>query len=93
MAQNAHNIDFLASNYINEQVENEDEALQGARDIIAEWINETIFVRKQLRRIYTKTALITTKVSKSKKRRNRHKNSHTILIGKKAYPKRRLTDY
>ncbi len=67
MAQNADNIDFLASNYINEQVENEDEALQGARDIIAEWINETIFVRKQLRRIYTKTALITTKVSKSKK--------------------------
>jgi uncharacterized protein len=27
---------------------NED-ALQGARDIIAEWINENIYVRKQLR--------------------------------------------
>jgi uncharacterized protein len=31
---------------------NEDVALQGARDIIAEWINENIYVRKQLRRLY-----------------------------------------
>jgi uncharacterized protein len=29
--------------------------LAGARDIIAEWINENIFVRKQLRRLYEKS--------------------------------------
>jgi hypothetical protein len=27
---------------------------RAARDIIAEWINENIFVRKQLRRLYVK---------------------------------------
>ena len=40
MAQNNDDIDFLASQYLNKSIINEDEALQGARDIIAEWINE-----------------------------------------------------
>ena len=40
MAQNNDDIDFIASRYLNEKVANEDEALQGARDIIAEWMNE-----------------------------------------------------
>ncbi|HLF50990.1 Tex family protein [Flavobacterium sp.] len=67
MAQNNGDIDFIASKYLNEKVINEDEALQGARDIIAEWINENIYVRKQLRRIYQRKATITTKVVKTKK--------------------------
>ncbi len=67
MAQNNDDVDFLASKYLNENVANEDAALQGARDIIAEWINENIFVRKQLRRLYQRKATITTKVVKSKK--------------------------
>lgn len=67
MAQNNDDIDFIASRYLNDNVKNEDEALQGARDIIAEWVNENIYVRKQLRRIYQRTALIETKVAKSKK--------------------------
>jgi uncharacterized protein len=54
MAQNKDDIDFLATKYLNDTVNNEDAALQGARDIIAEWINENIFVRKQLRRLYVK---------------------------------------
>jgi uncharacterized protein len=33
---------------LNENVINEEAALQGARDIVAEWINENIYVRKQL---------------------------------------------
>jgi uncharacterized protein len=67
MAQNNDDVDFIATQYLNKNVINEDEALQGARDIIAEWINENIYVRKQLRRIYQRKATITTKVSKSKK--------------------------
>ena len=67
MAQNNDDVDFLATKYLNENVANEEEALQGARDIIAEWINENIFVRKQLRRLYQRKATITTKVVKSKK--------------------------
>ena len=67
MAQNNDDVDFLSTKYLNDNVINEEAALQGARDIIAEWINENIFVRKQLRRLYQRKATIKTKVVKSKK--------------------------
>ncbi|WP_438964921.1 Tex family protein [Flavobacterium sp.] len=66
MAQNNDEIDFEASKYISKNVVNEDEALQGARDIIAEWINENIYVRKNLRRLFQRKATVTTKVVKKK---------------------------
>ena len=65
MAQNSDNIDFIASRYLNDKVKNEDEALQGARDIIAEWINENAYIRKTLRRIFGRKAAITAKVTKA----------------------------
>ena len=40
MAQNNDDVDFISTKYLNENVINEDTALQGARDIIAEIINE-----------------------------------------------------
>ncbi|MNJ99320.1 General stress protein 13 [compost metagenome] len=64
MAQNADDVDFIASKYLNDKVINEDDALQGARDIIAEWINENVYIRKSLRRIFGRKAAITTKVTK-----------------------------
>ena len=67
MAQNNEDIDFIASRYLNDKVVNEDEALQGARDIIAEWINENIYVRKVIRRLFMRNATIITKVVKTKK--------------------------
>ena len=67
MAQNNEDIDFISTQYINKSVVNEEEALQGARDIIAEWINENIYVRKQLRRLYQRKAIVSTKVIKTKK--------------------------
>ena len=67
MAQNNDDVDFIVTKYLNANVINEDAALQGARDIIAEWINENIYVRKQLRRLYERKATITTKVVKTKK--------------------------
>lgn len=66
MSQKSNDIDFIASQYINEKVKNEDEALQGVRDIIAEWINENIYIRKNLRRMFQRKAVITTKVAKGK---------------------------
>ncbi len=67
LAQNNDDVDFLSTKYLNDNVINEDAALQGARDIVAEWINENIYVRKQLRRLYERKATITTKVVKTKK--------------------------
>lgn len=66
MSQGNDDIDFISSKYLNKNVANEDEALQGARDIIAEWINENIAVRQSLRRLYNKKAVIETKVVKKK---------------------------
>ncbi|MEN9336913.1 MAG: hypothetical protein RLZZ500_1900 [Bacteroidota bacterium] len=66
MSQNTDDVEYLASKYLNKNVINEDEALQGARDIIAEWINENIYVRKNLRRLFQRKGTITTKVAKGK---------------------------
>ena len=65
-AQRKDDIDFISTNYINDKVKNEDEALQGARDIIAEWINENIYIRKNLRRMFQRKAIVETKVVKKK---------------------------
>ncbi|QIY83333.1 RNA-binding transcriptional accessory protein [Chryseobacterium sp. NEB161] len=67
MSQRADNIQYQAERYINNDIADAEEALQGARDIIAEWINENLFVRKNLRRFFQKTAMIGSKVVKSKK--------------------------
>lgn len=65
-AQGKDDIDFISTQYLNDNVKNEDEALQGARDIIAEWINENIFIRKNLRRLFQRKAIVSTKVVKKK---------------------------
>ncbi|VXB63439.1 MULTISPECIES: Tex family protein [Chryseobacterium] len=67
MSQKAQDIQFLASKYLNDQVSSEEEALQGARDIVAEWINENMYVRKNLRRLFQRKAVVGSKVVKAKK--------------------------
>ena len=67
MAQNKEDIDIIASHYLNDNIHNEDEALLGARIIIAEWINEDSSIRRSLRRLYQRKATINTKVVKAKK--------------------------
>jgi len=58
----------IAKQYIDFEkgVNNVEEALQGARDIIAEWVCENIAVRVKMRDTFTKFAAITTKVAKGK---------------------------
>ncbi len=67
MAQKNGDIEQTAQNYLNKEVFSVEEALQGARDIIAEWINENIFIRKNLRRVFQRKAVISSKVVKTKK--------------------------
>jgi uncharacterized protein len=58
-----------AATYINAEkgVATTDEALSGARDIIAEKINEDADVRTRLRKIFGQTALLTTKLTDEQK--------------------------
>ena len=67
MSQKSDDVAYLASKYLNKDVADEDEALQGARDIIAEWLNENLYIRKNLRRLFQRKAVISTKVVKAKK--------------------------
>lgn len=55
-----------AKTFINEQVATTDEALKGARDIIAEWINENAELRDKLRKLFTHTAVLSSKVNEGK---------------------------
>ena len=64
--QNEQNVGSLAEKYLNESVETVEEALAGARDIIAEWINEDEKARRGLRRLFERDAVIYSKVVKGK---------------------------
>jgi uncharacterized protein len=55
-----------AEEFLNEQVPTIEEALAGANDIIAEWINEDETARKRLRHLFDKEAVIYSKVVKGK---------------------------
>jgi uncharacterized protein len=52
--------------YLNDQVENTEDALQGARDIMAEWIAENQDARARVRSVFQRSAVITSKVKKKK---------------------------
>lgn len=56
-----------AQKFLNEQVANIEEALQGARDIIAEWITEDSQVRNRIRNLFEQGAVLSAKVLPSKK--------------------------
>ena len=66
---NKKNIDLPteAAKYINENVKDADAALQGARDIIAETINEDDKVRAKMRKLFEDTATLQSKVLEDKK--------------------------
>lgn len=62
------NVDIakIASKFINDKVANIDEAIQGAKDIIAETINEDKFAREKLRNSFAQHAFISSKLVKTK---------------------------
>ncbi|GLB48153.1 Tex family protein [Neptunitalea lumnitzerae] len=67
MKQQENNVDFIAEKYLTDEVTSVDEALKGARDIMAEWINENEHVRKRVRNLFSRKASISAKVVKAKK--------------------------
>ena len=66
MMQQENNLLLKACTFVKGDVENEEEALKGARDIIAEQINEDERARNQLRNIFSRQATITSKLVKGK---------------------------
>lgn len=64
MSQNAQDPEGLAHRYVNKEVPNAQSALEGARHIIAEWINERSDIRNTIREQLKRFATIETKVVK-----------------------------
>jgi uncharacterized protein len=58
--------EFKAASFLNDQVHDIADALQGARDIMAEWISEDQNARAKIRTAFQRTAVVSAKVKKKK---------------------------
>ncbi|WP_394369923.1 Tex family protein [Tenacibaculum piscium] len=67
LSQRINDLEFTASKYKNNEVSSEEKALEGARHIISEWINERTDVRNNIRKELAGFSVINTKVVKTKK--------------------------
>ena len=66
MAQNSDDVKRSAMRFVNDNVADTDEAIEGAADIIAEWISENQGVRNTVRNMFSREATVTCKVAKGK---------------------------
>ncbi len=68
MSQKEGNIELIAMRFITAQVKSVEEAIEGAKNIIAEWVNENQIVREAIRKLYQRQAVIRTKVAKTEEK-------------------------
>ena len=66
MKQQESNIHEGAKSFISEKAPTIEDVLQGAADIISEWINENQRARNKIRKLFSKKAIIKSKVVKAK---------------------------
>lgn len=66
MSQNASDLEAIAYKYVKGEIASAEDALEGARHIIAEWINERTDIRTHIRHQLERFALISTKEVKMK---------------------------
>ena len=66
ISQNTTDLESIAYKYIKGELSSAEEALEGARHIISEWINERTDVRNNIRHQLDRFAIISTKVIKTK---------------------------
>jgi len=66
MKQQSDDIERMAVGFVKGDVVDTDDALKGARDIIAEWVNESEAARNAVRTIFAREAVISSKLIKGK---------------------------
>jgi len=76
MAQREHDVVGAARRFVKGQVATADEALAGARDIIAEWISENERVRDVVRQAFEKYAVLTCKAKKVRDEKKKEEAKH-----------------
>ena len=66
MSQSGGDPAYLAEKFVKGEVEDEEMAIAGAKDIIAEWINENAVARSRMRQLFQRKAIIQSKMVKGK---------------------------
>ncbi len=66
MKQRENDIESTAIKFLSDEVPGVEDALKGARDIIAEWINEDHEARSRVRGLFEREAVITSRIAKNK---------------------------
>ena len=66
MSQKGGNPMQLATSFVKNGIENEEDAIQGAKDIMAEWMNENIHLRTRLRNLFNRKSVVNTRIMKGK---------------------------
>lgn len=83
------NKDFesVATKYLNQRVESVEKALEGASDIIAQWIGENLEIRKELRKKFQKDAILCSEVVEEKKQEQEAKKYEQYFCAKETLSK------
>ncbi len=66
MKQNSGGVRRMSTAFVNQKVKDTDEAIAGAQDIIAEWINESEAARNAVRKSFSYDGVISSKLIKGK---------------------------
>jgi uncharacterized protein len=66
MSQRGGDPESMAEKFIKGEVEDEEMALSGAKDIIAEWINENAVARARMRQLFQRKSILASKLVKGK---------------------------
>ena len=76
MAQRENDVHRAASRFVKGEVTDEEEALTGARDIVAEWISENAKVRDLVRTAFGKYAVISSRAKKLRDEKKKQEAQH-----------------
>lgn len=66
MSQHTNEVERAALPFVKDKVESVEDAVAGAQDIIAEWINESEAARNSVRKIFAYEAVVSSKIVKGK---------------------------
>ncbi|KPK86120.1 MAG: RNA-binding protein [Bacteroides sp. SM23_62_1] len=89
--QKEEDIRRKAGEFISEKVPTHDDALQGARDIIAEWISEDKHARNDIRRLFFRQSAISSRIIKVKENEGiKYKDYYTFDESLKRCPSHRI---
>ncbi|TNE52702.1 MAG: RNA-binding transcriptional accessory protein [Bacteroidetes bacterium] len=67
MAQRGGDPEYMSEKFIRGEINDVDEALAGANDIMAEFMNENSIIRDKLRRLFQRKSMLTSRILKGKR--------------------------